>query len=67
MARFGGQPQKIVIGVDFRWFARFSDPPNFQFSKKVFFTPPYRAFNQAIAVMEIKIFHISPGIGSLYK
>ena len=40
MAGFGVQPQKIAIGVGFRWFARFLDPPNIQFQKK--FSPHFR-------------------------
>ena len=42
MAEFGIQPQNIVVGAGFRWFARFLDPPpNLQFPEKSFFTPPY--------------------------
>ena len=40
MAGFGVQPLNIVIGVGFRWFARFLNPPNLQFPEKSFFTPP---------------------------
>ena len=37
MAWFGVQPQDIVIGVGFGWFARFLyPPPHLQFSKKIF-------------------------------
>ena len=39
MAGFEVQPQNIVIGVGFRWFARFLDPSNLQFLEKSFFTP----------------------------
>ena len=36
MAGFKVQRQNIVIGVGFRWFARFLDPPQtFNFQKKV--------------------------------
>ena len=37
----GVQPQKIVIGVGFRWFAGFLDPPTSNFQKNIFFAPPY--------------------------
>ena len=36
MTGFGVQPQNIVIGVGFRWFARFLNPPTSNFKKKFF-------------------------------
>ena len=36
MAEVGVQPQKTVIEVGFRWFARFLDPPIFNFQTKFF-------------------------------
>ena len=40
MAGFGVQPQNIVIGVGFKWFARFLDLPTSNFKKKVFSLHP---------------------------
>ena len=37
MAGFEVQPQNVVIGVGFRWLARFLDPPPPPISRKKFF------------------------------